>query len=61
MKQQEKMESFFQIYYETLDKERKRVLETEYQLRSDMDNFENGLSKMLDEMKKYTYTEFFHE
>jgi len=55
------MESFFQIYYETLDKERKRVLETEYQLRSDMDNFENGLSKMLDEMKKYTYTEFFHE
>ena len=59
--QQHKVESFFKLFYETLDSERKKVLAKEYSLRNQMDYFENDLTKLLNKMKNYTYTEFFHE
>ena len=55
------IEYLFSIFYETLDAERKRILEEEYSMRHKMDSFEDQLKVLLDRTQGYTTTEFFHE
>lgn len=55
------IEELFGIFYETLDAERKKILEEEYAMRFKMDSFEEKLKGLLDRTHSYTTTEFFHE
>jgi len=49
------------VFYETLDQYRNEVLENEYHLRDQMNEFEDKVKYLIDRSQKFTITEFFFE
>lgn len=60
-KHQEKIESLFKVYYDTLDDLRNQYLGQEYNIRETMDSFERMIQGLMKDIKKYNYIEFYHE
>ena len=56
-----KVESIFQIYYDTLDRIRSDMLEQEYRLRASMDQFEAKTKRLVGDLSKFSTIEFYHE
>jgi hypothetical protein len=61
LQQQNKVEELFEVFYKTLDEERNRILKNEYELRSQMDEFEDSMKMLLFKSQRYTTSEFFFE
>lgn len=61
VKHQDKMETFFKIYYDCLDKQRQKVLGPEYELRRQMTLLENRIMKLLDRCQRLDTVDFFVE
>jgi excinuclease UvrABC helicase subunit UvrB len=57
----DKIEEVFQIYYETLDDLRNKLLKEEYEYIEKMDSLENRLKKMVGNLKNFSVMEFYHE
>ena len=45
---QNKIEEFFKVYYDALDKGRREMLAQEYEIRDQMEQFEGQMKKLLD-------------
>ena len=56
-----KVESIFQIYYDTIDQIRTDMLEQEYRLRASMDRFETKTRRLVSDLSKFSTIEFYHE
>jgi hypothetical protein len=61
LQQQNKVEELFEVFYKTLDEERNRILKNEYELKSQMDEFEDSMKMLLFKSQRYTTSEFFFE
>ena len=58
---QDQIESLFKVYYETLDEMRNHYLQQEYQLRDQMDKYEETIQSLLSDLRKYNFIELYHE
>jgi len=45
---QSKIEEFFKVYYDALDKGRREMLAQEYEIRDQMEQFEGQMRRLLD-------------
>lgn len=58
---QERIESLFKVYYDTLDGLRNQYLGQEYSLRETMDSYERQIQSLMRDIRKFNYIEFYHE
>ena len=57
----DKIEQVFQIYYETLDDLRSKLLKEEYEYLSKMNSLETRLKSLVGNLKRYSVMDFYHE
>ena len=55
------MESYFKLFYDVIDEQRKTILQKEYELKADMDQMEAEMSRLLTTTKKYSMVELYAE
>ena len=58
---QNMLEDYTRIYYDTLDRLRETILEKEYSIGKEMEEYEKRLKKTLDLVQGYSVIEFYYE